>query len=117
MTMVVGVDRIMLSARIGIHHHERGRRQPLVVSVALTLATSDVIGTLGQSVDYRDIVTEAEALADDHTDLIETYAQRLAERCLSLGDIAFVSVHIEKPEALPNGTASVRFARAAGNQP
>lgn len=106
----VRVDGLRISARIGINSDERGRRQPLLVSVDLELADKGPVSSLGQSVDYRRIAAEAEDLGSDHIELIETYALLLGERCLDLGPVERVEIIVAKPEALPDGTASVRIS-------
>ena len=105
-TTLVWVRDLPLSAVIGINPDELGRRQPLIVSVELTLA-ADRVETLDQSVDYRHIAAEAEKLAENHVTLIEVFARQLAERCLALGPVLDVDVSIRKPQALVRGTASV----------
>jgi len=111
-TTLVRVRDLPLSAVIGINPDELGRRQPLVVSVELTLA-ADRVETLEQSVDYRRVAAEAERLAENHVTLIEIFARRLAERCLALGPVLDVDVSICKPEALLRGTASVSVRMTA----
>lgn len=103
----VRVDALTLDADIGVHAHEIGARQPLVVSVALTLGAPHV-ATLGETVDYRHIVAEATDLATRHVPLIESFAQMLAERCLALGAVTRAEVTVAKPRALDAGLASVR---------
>jgi dihydroneopterin aldolase len=111
-TTLVRVLDLPLSAVIGINPDELGRRQPLIVSVELTLAIGRV-ETLDQSIDYRRIAAEAEKLAENHVTLIEIFAHRLAERCLALGPVLDVDVSICKPQALVRGTASVSVRMAA----
>ena len=105
----VRVDDLAVSARIGINPDEQGRRQPLLVSVDLQLAEAGPVGSLRDSVDYRRIAAEAEDLASDHVELIETFALLLGERCLALGPVERAEITVAKPEALPGGTASVRI--------
>jgi dihydroneopterin aldolase len=106
----VRVVDLTVSVRIGINPDERGRRQPLLVSVDLELADAEPIGSLHQSVDYRRIVAAAEDLGSDHIELIETYAHLLGERCLALGPVERAEITVAKPQALSRGTASVRIA-------
>jgi dihydroneopterin aldolase len=106
----VRVVDLTVSARIGINPDERGRRQPLLVSVDLELADAEPVGSLRQSVDYRQIVAAAEDLGSDHIELIEAYAHLLGERCLALGQVEQVEITVAKPQALSRGTASVRIS-------
>ena len=105
----VRVDDLGVSARVGINPDEQGRRQPLLVSVDLELAEAKPAGSLRDSVDYRRIAAEAEGLASDHVELIETFALLLGERCLRLGPVERAEIIVAKPEALLRGTASVRI--------
>lgn len=102
----VRVRDLPLLADVGINQDEIGRRQPLTVSVELQL-DANRIETIGKTVDYRKIAALAEALAEAHIPLIETFAQRLAEQCLALSGVTAASVEIDKPFALARGIAGV----------
>ena len=110
--IMVRVGDLPLMACIGVNADEIGRRQPLIVSVALVIAPGLRIDTLAQSVDYRRIAAEAELLAERHIPMIEAFAQALAERCLTLGPVLRAEVSVTKPEALPRGLASVSVTLA-----
>lgn len=111
--MIVSVSDLPLSARIGINPDEVGRLQALVVSVDLLLADGARGASLADSVDYRRIVAEAEALAAGHIGMIEVFARTLAERCLALGPVREAMVSVKKPQALALGLAAVRVTMAA----
>lgn len=105
--MEVRVEDIRLAARIGAYPHEEGRRQTLRVAVRLGVAPVRA-DSLSQTVDYSRIVAHAEALAEQHIALIETFASRLATACLAETGVESAEVVVEKPGALANGTASAR---------
>ena len=105
--IAVRVRDLPLLADIGINPDEIGRRQPLVVSVELTLSATEV-GMVSETVDYRRIVSEAEALALVHIPLIETFAHRLAARCLALGGVEKAFVSVDKPFAIMRGMAGTQ---------
>jgi dihydroneopterin aldolase len=103
---------LTLDAHIGYYAEEKGVRQPLIVDVELTLDVArfreeDIHGT----VDYTKVAKEARDLANTHTDLIETFAERLAERCLVYPLVSAVRIHIEKPRAVPGAMAGVEIVR------
>lgn len=100
----VHVRELPLLADIGINPDEIGRRQPLIVSVDLAIAAGKV-ERISETVDYRKIASAAEGLAALHVPLIETFAWRLAEICLSFPATLEVSVRIDKPFALARGLA------------
>ena len=100
------VRDLPVMADIGIHPHEIDRRQPLIVSVTLTIdaVASDAIEA---TVDYRRIAQLAHELADLRIALIETFGYRLASSCLDFPGVRQALVKIDKPQALSAGMASV----------
>ena len=100
------VRDLTVMADIGIDPHEIGRRQPLLVTVMLSVdpVAEDAIGA---TVDYRLVARAAAELGEQRIALIETFGRRLASRCLRLAGVRRVTVTIDKPEALPGGIASV----------
>lgn len=104
----VGVRDLPLLADIGINPDEIGRRQPLVITVELVLDTQHVAG-IDDTVDYRRIAREAEALAEVHIPLIETFAHQLAQRCMDWPAVVEARVSVDKPFALTRGTAGVKI--------
>ncbi len=112
----VFVRGLAVEAAIGVHAHEQGRFQPLIVDVEL-----DVEAGAGQAlvdtVDYSLIVDHAVAIAaGGHIGLVETYARRLAEACLAEARVTHVRVRVEKPQALAprTGFAGVEITANRG---
>ena len=91
---------LRLEARIGLHPHERGRTQPLVVDVEAELPPAPVDG-IADTLNYEVLRELAYALADrGHTELVETYVQDLARAVLRNTGALRVRVRVEKPHAL-----------------
>jgi dihydroneopterin aldolase len=109
----VRVHDLRLAARIGAHAHEMDRRQMLRVMVSLRLKLAP-LDQLSATIDYEGVVALAEALANEHIVLIETFCARLASDCLAAGPVDRVEVIVEKPGALVNGVASARAVCNAG---
>jgi dihydroneopterin aldolase len=108
----VFVRDLAIEADIGVYAEEKGVPQPLIVSIELTLdverfADEDLAGT----VDYTELAGHAHDLGRGHIDLIETFAERLAERCLRFPTVVEALVRIEKPRAVPNAMAGVEIRR------
>jgi dihydroneopterin aldolase len=96
----VFVRGLRIEAQIGVHGHELGRLQPLVVDVVLDLA-GEPWRSIRHTVDYERIVAHARAIAaQGHIGLVETFAWRLAGACLAEPRVRRARVRIEKPEAL-----------------
>jgi dihydroneopterin aldolase len=96
----VFVTGLKVQAEIGVYRHEIGRVQPLIVDVELDVPT-DGSDRLADTVNYETILKAAQDLAaEGHVHLVETFAHRLAERCLQDARVARARVRIEKPLAL-----------------
>ena len=96
----VFVKGLQVQAEIGVYRHEIGRVQPLIVDVELDVPTS-ASDRLADTVNYESILEAAQTLAAaGHVDLVETFAHRLAERCLADARVTRARVRIEKPLAL-----------------
>ena len=96
----VFMHRLTVQAEIGLYARERGRRQPLVLSVEAEIEAQRVAEP-DQTVNYEHFATKARALADaGHVDLVETFAERYADLLLDDPRVRRVTVRVEKPEAL-----------------
>jgi dihydroneopterin aldolase len=96
----VFMNHLTVQAEIGLYARERGRRQPLVVSVAAEIVPQRVSDP-DQTVNYEHFAAKARALADaGHVDLVETFAERYADLLLDHPRVRRVTVRVEKPEAL-----------------
>ena len=96
----VFVTGLKVQAQIGVYRHEIGRVQPLIVDVELDVPTSGS-DRLAETVNYETILQAAQQLAaEGHIDLVETFAHRLAGRCLADPRVTRARVRIEKPLAL-----------------
>ncbi|HWQ87497.1 dihydroneopterin aldolase [Brevundimonas sp.] len=104
--LTVFVRGLTLEAGIGIHDHELGRLQRLVVDVTLELTPAPV-ERLGDTVNYETVAAAARAIvAEGHVGLVETFAQRLATACLADPRVRRCGVRIEKPGALEGAAAA-----------
>lgn len=105
-SLEIRLEDLRVLAHIGAHPHEKGRRQGLRIAVALKL--DHVPGDcLTETVDYSMVADMAEKLAERHIILIETFGWELARMCLGQPGVSQAQVIVEKPSALPNGTASI----------
>ena len=96
----VFVTGMKIEAEIGVHRHEIGRAQPLVVDVELDVPIAGV-QKLSETLNYETILAAArEVAAQGHIQLVETYAERLARACLADPRVRRVRVRVEKPLAL-----------------
>jgi dihydroneopterin aldolase len=108
----VFLRNLEIEADIGCYAQEKGVPQPLVVTVELALDVERFADDdLDRTVDYTKLAEHARSLGRSHIDLIETFAERLAERCLGFPGVSAVRVRIEKPRAVPGATAGAEIVR------
>ena len=107
----VFVNRLAVEASIGIHPHEKQAPQTIWLTIdAGVLEENAMPEAIGDVVCYEDICKIATALATDgHIDLVETLAERIADRLMEDSRLVQVRVQIEKPQAIEEA-ASVGIA-------
>ncbi len=105
----IAVTGMQILAPIGAHRHERGRLQPLVLEIRLTIEPPEC-DALAAAFDYHRVAALAERVAERHVVLIETFARELAASLLLERHVVAAEVRVEKRWALANGVASARVA-------
>lgn len=104
--LTVFVRGLRVEAGIGVHDHELGRLQPLIIDVTLELAPAPV-ERLADTINYETVAHAARAIVDEgHVGLVETFAERLASACLEDPRVRRCTVRIEKPGALEAAAAA-----------
>lgn len=120
-----GIDLIEVRGVRAHGHHgvlpeERDRGQTFFADVVLAVDTSAAARSddLAATVDYSQVAQAAHAeLSGAPVDLIETVAQRIADRCLALPGVSAVEVAVHKPHApvgVPVDDVIVRILRRGG---
>ena len=103
--LTVFVRGLEIAAGIGVHDHELGRLQRLVIDVSLELAPA-AIERLADTINYETVAEAARAIAaEGHVGLVETFAERLALAMLADARVRRCAVRIEKPGALDGAVA------------
>jgi len=95
----VFIRDLLLDAHIGVHRHEKGRRQPVRVNIDLTVLESgpDAGDHLSDVVCYEEVVDKVKALAGaGHINLAETMAERIAASCLEDERVLVARIRVEK---------------------
>ena len=104
--LTVFVRGLQVEAGIGVHDHEQGRLQTLLIDVTLELAPAQV-ERLADTINYETVAHAAHAIvAEGHVGLVETFADRLASACLDDVRVRRCTVRIEKPGALEAAAAA-----------
>lgn len=102
-----GLDRLAVTGlraygRHGVFEHERKNGQTFVVDVELGLDTRAAAASddLTRTVDYGVLASDVVAIVEGPPVLlIETLAEKVADRCLADSPVQVVRVTVHKPEA------------------
>ncbi len=101
----------------GVYEHERREGQVFIADVVLELSLADAARSddVADTVHYGELADQVAAvLAGDPADLLETVAQRVANRTLGYARVDAVEVTIHKPQApiaVPFDDVSVSIRR------
>lgn len=104
----VFVRDLMLEAVIGVHRHEKRKRQPIRINVDLTVSEQKSASRdrLADVVDYESVVEGIRGLvALGHVKLVETLAERIAAHCLADKRVLAVRVRVEKLAAVADAAS------------
>lgn len=103
----VEIRDLSLSMSIGLHPHERETRQPVVVNAILACERRPTPDSRWPVVCYETIAGGIRELAEkNHVDLVEDFADRIAELCLADPRVRKAEIQVEKTCAVP-GTSGV----------
>ncbi len=116
-TDYVSVKDLSVSAVIGVHDWERQVEQTLLVSVDMVPAAADIrqaAGTddLADTVDYSAVARTITAVVrEGQFHLIETAAERVAERLLADFPVTWLRLELRKPITADAYTAVITIER------
>jgi 7,8-dihydroneopterin aldolase/epimerase/oxygenase len=114
---LVSVRDLSVPAVIGVHDWEREITQTLVFTVDLVPRTAGIRSAaehddLADALDYSAVAsTIASVVRDGRFRLIETAAERVAERLLADHPVAWLRLEVRKPIASGGYTAAVTIER------
>lgn len=98
------VRALELIASVGVYEHEKRYEQRVVVSLELSVVDNydGDSDRLEHVYDY-DLAIRAvrDTINEGHVHLLETLAERIAQRCLADARVQSILVSIEKPDVLP----------------
>ena len=96
----VFVKGLRVDAAIGVHAHEEGRTQPLVIDAVFDLTLHE-IHTLKDTLNYELVGQIArDFIGRGHIRLVETLAEDMARTLVALPHVTRAEITIAKPEAL-----------------
>ena len=119
--MRIMVRDLMLSAKIGLHQHERIAQQRIRVNLDLAIAD---LGAIDDDYDkvvcYGELVTGVRhVVGAGHVNLVETLAERIAAMCLADPRVLSARVRVEKLDVFPEASSvgvEIERHRSAGGR-
>jgi 7,8-dihydroneopterin aldolase/epimerase/oxygenase len=116
-TDYVSIRDLSVLAVIGVHDWEREVEQTLLISVEMVPETADVrkaaaSDNLADALDYSAVAsTIAAVVRDGRFHLIETAAERVAERLLADFPVTWLRLELRKPITAGAYTAAITIER------
>ena len=116
----VFVRDLVVQAEIGVHRHEKRRRQPVRINIDLTVKESSqlVDDRLRNVVDYETLVEGVRTVIEaGHINLVETLAEQIAGLALSEGRVLVARVRVEKLQVVKDAeSVGVEIERRRSGQ-
>ncbi|WP_018997676.1 dihydroneopterin aldolase [Hirschia maritima] len=95
------IKRLTIRAQLGVFTHEKGRTQPLILTMRAWAKVKPVKDDIVETVDYNLFSDTARDLAENqHFDLVETFLNTMADRIMEDDQIVAGEFTAEKPEAI-----------------
>jgi dihydroneopterin aldolase len=116
----VFVRDLVVQAEIGVHRHEKRRRQPVRINIDLTVKESNqpLDDRVGNVVDYETLVEGVRAVIEaGHINLVETLAEQIAGLALFDNRVLSARVRVEKLQAMKDAeSVGVEIERRRSGQ-
>jgi len=101
------ISDLMLDCTIGIYRHERESDQRVRINLELEVRDREPPDDdIAKVIDYDHVVAAVRAVAAERVNLVETLAERIADRCTADDRVFSVRIRVEKLDAVP-GTSAV----------
>ncbi len=102
-TKQIEFKNVTLNLSIGIHQHERAKRQPLAVSLLITVLENEEGDNIDNTLDYDQVYHFLKNLENTkHFDLQETVCRQILDFVLGLQGVENVKVSTAKTEIYPD---------------
>ena len=102
---IIFIEKLKLSMSIGIYDHEKSGPQNVLISVkAYTNANNaHENDNIDDAISYEHIINNITAISKkQHFELVETFAEKIAEQILKDKRITYTTVRIIKPDIFEN---------------
>jgi dihydroneopterin aldolase len=111
------IEQLRLPARIGVYEHEKSAAQDILldIKIGFDLRPAAQSDALAETLDYAQLCQQlAERCLQQHTELVETLAEDLAQLCLKDSRVTSVTLKLGKPHAIQQANSvGVQITRHA----
>ncbi len=99
----VFINDLTLEMSAGIYDHEKENKQRVIINVTLDVQTNVNPQSIDDVVSYEHITNQIIALSEEkHYELLEEFAEHIAEKCLADRKVKTANIKVEKPDIIPN---------------
>lgn len=101
--MVIYIEKLAVTAKIGVHAFEKALAQRLFISCRLSYNAEKAVVTdnVSDALDYMALAEHIKTFCENNTyQLLESLIAALAQSFFSFSEIESVDLHISKPQAL-----------------
>ncbi len=104
-TYEVQIKELTLMASIGIHEHEKIKKQR--VSISLSIKVNDNIGSVNEDIDnfvsYEKVIKSLKKIiSKGHIELLETLGEKISKMCFEDERILSIWMKLEKLDVFPD---------------
>ena len=99
----VFIRDLILEMSAGIYDHEKANTQRVIVNITLDVESNfgRDLASIDNVVSYEDIVNAVSDTAQSkHYDLLEEFAENIAQMCLEDSRVSCVNIMLEKPDII-----------------
>lgn len=103
MSDIIFIEKLSSQAIIGIHTHEKLKKQPVLIDLKIKCKTKNAAKSdnIDDTVDYQVLCEDLKNYIQKSSfNLIETLAEKLTQRILKNSKVKSVKLTLRKPEAL-----------------
>lgn len=107
-TSKIFIKDLELDMFIGILEEEKHSKQRVLVSVEMNVAPNEQWqkDSIDDVVSYADIIERIEMIANSgHINLVETFAEKIADACMSVNEVLNARISVQKPDIIDNASS------------
>ena len=96
---------LVVKMSAGIYEHEKQAKQRVIINIDLEVKSNITknLNSISDVVSYEDITNEVINTANSkHYDLLEVFAEDIAQTCLAEEQVISARIRVEKPDIIEN---------------